>query len=136
MTTDYDPSRITDNPEIAIQPQVLDLMAESFTLDQRITANPRLTLEDVRELAEQKGEMLSWADFENYEYIETGSGLYIRVYPIDGTFSLSIGGGRPDQEEPLYMYLNCGEDFIDIRREDVDAFIRRGQGRPAGQRRC
>ena len=127
VTTDYDPSRITDNPEIAIQPQVLDLMAESFTLDQRITANPRLTLEDVRELAEQKGEMLSWADFENYEYIETGSGLYIRVYPIDGTFSLSIGGGRPDQEEPLYMYLNCGEDFIDIRREDVDAFIRRGQ---------
>ena len=129
VTTDYDPSRITDYPYIAMQPQVLALMAESFTLDERVTAavRPRLTLEDVRELAEQKGEMLSWADFENYEYIETGSGLYIRVYPIDGTFSLSIGGGRPDQEEPLYVYLNCGEDFIDIRREDVDAFIRRGQ---------
>ena len=124
VTTDYDLSRITDYPYIAMQPQVLALMAESFTLDQRITNRPRLTLEDVRELAEQKGEMLSWADFEAYDYIETGSGLYIRVYPIDGTFSLSIGGGRPDQEDPLYIHLNCGEDFIDIRREDVGAFIR------------
>ena len=127
VTTDYDSSRITDDPYISMQPQVLALMAESFALDERVTANPRLTLEEVRELAERKGEMLSWADFENYEYIETGSGLYIRVYPMDGTFSLSIGGGRPEQEEPLYIYLNCGEDFIDIRRENVDAFIRRGQ---------
>ena len=89
-------------------------------------SKPRLTLEDVQELAERKGEALSWADFEGYAYTETGSGLYIRDYPIDGTFSLGIGGGWLD-EEPLYMYLNCGEDFIDIRREDVDAFIRRGQ---------
>lgn len=89
-------------------------------------SKPRLTLEDVQELSERKGEALSWADFEDYEYIETGSGLYIRDYPIDGTFSLGIGGGWLD-EEPLYMYLNCGEDFIDIRREDVDAFIRRGR---------
>ncbi|MHA5218766.1 M56 family metallopeptidase [Dysosmobacter sp. Phy] len=38
VTTDYDSSRITDYPYIAMQPQVLTLMAESFTLDFRVTA--------------------------------------------------------------------------------------------------
>lgn len=128
VTTDYDPSRITDNPEIAIQPQVLDLMAESFALDDRIGADvkPRLTLEDVQDLAGRKGEELSWADFEAYDCIETGSGLYIRIYPIDETFSLSIGGAGPE-EEPLYIYLTTEEDRIDIRRENVRAFIHRVQ---------
>ena len=40
VTTDYDSSRITDYPYIAMQPQVLTLMAESFALDERITAAP------------------------------------------------------------------------------------------------
>lgn len=94
VTTDYDSGRITDYPYIAMEPQTLELMAESFALDDRIGADvkPRLTLEDVQDLAGRKGEELSWADFEAYDCIETGSGLYIRIYPIDETFSLSIGG--------------------------------------------
>lgn len=128
VTTDYDSGRITDYPYIAMEPQTLELMAESFALDDRIGADvkPRLTLEDVQNLAGRKGEELSWADFEAYDCIETGSGLYIRIYPIDETFSLSIGGAGPE-EEPLYIYLTTEEDRIDICRENVRAFIHRAQ---------
>ena len=128
VDADWSGADSSDSPYAKMAPRVMALIAESFTLDERITATvkPRLTLAAVQALAEQKGELLSWADFEDYTYTETGSGLYIRDYPIDGSFSLRIGGGWLD-EEPMYIYLNCGEDFIDIRREDVDAFIRRGQ---------
>lgn len=44
----------------------------------------------------EKGAALSWADFEPSDYIETGSGLCIRVYSIDEIFSVSIGSGGPD----------------------------------------
>ena len=36
VTIDWDNSRITDSPDIAMQPDVLRLMAESFTVDARI----------------------------------------------------------------------------------------------------
>ena len=48
-----------------------------------------LTLNDVIILS-QKGYDLTWADFENYDYIETGSGLYIRVYEINARFRYRI----------------------------------------------
>ena len=32
----------------------------------------------------EKGDSLTWGDFENYDSQEVGSGLYIRQYP-DGT---------------------------------------------------
>ncbi len=83
-----------------------------------------LTLNDVITLSE-KGEDLTWADFEHFNYIETGSGLYIRVYEIDEMFSLMIGGTFPD-EDAWYMYLtaNDGEDHrIDIREGGVSDYI-------------
>lgn len=84
----------------------------------------RLSLNDVIMLS-QKGEDLSWEDFEQFSYVETGSGLYIRVYEISPLFSLWIGGGNPDNE-PMYISLRSNtelEDAIDIRTEDVAAFI-------------
>src|SRR5699024_7144819 len=54
-----------------------------------------LSLEDVITLS-QKGYDLTWSDFEKYDYIETGSGLYIRVYEINEMFELWIGGSGPD----------------------------------------
>lgn len=86
--------------------------------------NKKLSLNDVIVLS-QKGEDLSWQDFDQYQYIETGSGLYIRVYAIDQQFSLWIGGGSTSIE-PMYIYLKSIEnpdDYIDIRAEDVEAFI-------------
>ena len=50
-----------------------------------------LTLDDVVFLAE-KGDSLTWGDFENYDSQEVGSGLYIRQYPIDELFSLGLSG--------------------------------------------
>lgn len=83
-----------------------------------------LTLNDVIILS-QKGYDLSWADFENYDYIETGSGLYIRVYEINAIFRLMIGGGSPDSD-PMYIYLALADDLdtrIDIRDGGVTEFI-------------
>lgn len=86
----------------------------------------RLSLNDVIILS-QKGEDLSWEDFEQFSYVETGSGLYIRVYEINPLFSLWIGGGNP-HNKPMYIRLSTStepEDAIDIRTEDVVAFIKK-----------
>lgn len=83
-----------------------------------------LTLNDVIILS-QKGYDLSWADFEKYDYIEMGSGLYIRVYEINSVFQLMIGGGSPDSD-PMYIYLALEDDLdtrIDIRDGGVTEFI-------------
>lgn len=132
VTTDYDSSRITDYPYIAMEPQVLQLMAESFTVDARIqsTVKPRLTLEEALVLSE-KGAALSWADFEPYDYIETGSGLYIRDYPIDADTSVSIGSGGPE-EPPMYIHLNMGDAFADMQKDNVAAFVHKQQAARSG----
>ena len=65
------------------------------------------------------------SDFEQYDYTEVGSGLYIRKYEIDGRFRLWIGGGGPDSD-PMYIYLALADDFetrIDIRDGGTEAFI-------------
>ena len=88
----------------------------------------QLTLDDVIRLSE-KGMELTWEDFAGYTFIETGSGLYIRVYEIDDDFSLWIGGGSP-MSEPMYIYLARADDLdmrIDIRYSDAEAFIKSQQ---------
>ena len=63
----------------------------------------QLTLERVEQLAE-KGEALTWSDFEGYAYEEAGSGLYIRVYDVNEEYYVMVGG--PSLEEsPLYVRL-------------------------------
>ena len=96
-----------------------------------VAETSRLSLNDVIILS-QYGYDLTWADFENYDYIETGSGLYIRVYEINELFELWIGGtglygdaSYPDSA-PMYIYLksNDGTDAkIDIRDGGVTEFI-------------
>ena len=83
-----------------------------------------LTLDKVVELS-AKGEILTWSDFEQYESIETGSGLYILVYEIDETFDLWIGGASTE-ESPFYIRLLTKsniDNYIDIRTGDVNNFI-------------
>lgn len=84
----------------------------------------KLTLEDVVSLS-QKGYDLSWDDFEEYSCYETGSGLYIRVYEINGLFELRIGGGSLGSD-PMYIYLALADDSgtcIDIREGGVAEFM-------------
>lgn len=89
----------------------------------------KLTLNDVISLSE-KGYELGWSDFDKYKYYETGSGLYIRVYPINERFEVWIGGSDyPDlKEPPMYIYLrpspiNDVDQKIDIRDGGVTEFI-------------
>ena len=84
----------------------------------------KLSLNDVIMLS-QKGYELSWSDFEQFKYIETGSGLYIRVYEINEMYELWIGGSWID-EDPMYIYLALADDLdtrIDIRDGGVTEFI-------------
>ena len=92
-------------------------------------AGPKtLTLDRVEALS-AKGEALTWSDFDAYPYIETGSGLYIRVYDLGEGYELWIGGSTPnDGRPPMYIRLFRTGDpdaAIDIRTDDVAAFIRR-----------
>lgn len=90
----------------------------------RFVPSKVLTLDDVRTLSE-KGMALTWEDFADYKSTVTGSGLYIRIYEIDETFELWIGGGAP-MGEPMYVYLARKDDFdmrIDIRYGGVEEFI-------------
>ena len=89
----------------------------------------KLSLNDVISLS-QKGYELGWSDFDKYKYYETGSGLYIRVYPINERFEVWIGGSDyPDlKESPMYIYLrpspiNDVDQKIDIRDGGVTEFI-------------
>lgn len=90
------------------------------------TAKKPLTLDAVKELS-KKGEELSWEDFEGYDFIETGSGLYIRVYDVEGKYSLIIGGSWI-AEKPYYVCLR-GIDTpyidVDIRYGDIDGFLKK-----------
>ncbi len=98
-----------------------------FTADRLETENngtAQLTLDDVIRLSKWNVG-LTWEDFAPYKSIETGSGLYIRVYEIDETFELWIGGGSPIGT-PMYIYLARVGDLdtrIDIRYGGVEAFI-------------
>ena len=89
----------------------------------------KLSLNDVIILS-QKGYELGWSDFDKYKYYEAGSGLYIRVYPINEMFEVWIGGSAmPDQDDtPMYIYLrpspiNDVDQKIDIRDGGVTEFI-------------
>ena len=90
-----------------------------------------LTLSDVVILSYKK-DKLTWADFGEFRYVETGSGLYIRQYDIDEMFTLLIGG-TDLATEPMYIYLHASDawDFqIDIRQNDVEKFINEHQKNP------
>ena len=90
----------------------------------QIMPNRKLSLNDVIMLS-QKGYDLTWSDFDQFKYIETGSGLYIRVYEINEMYELWIGGSWID-EDPMYIYLALADDLdtrIDIRDGGVTDFI-------------
>jgi len=83
----------------------------------------KMTLDDVVTLS-QKGDALSWSDFEQYQGRDIGSGLHIMRYRINELFEVWVGGVL--DETPMYIYLrvnNEADDRIDIRTENVSAFI-------------
>lgn len=127
------------NMDPALEPQIGDIIEVSYSGEiletyparlkevysiRVVAETTKLTLDDVIILS-QYGYDLSWSDFENYDYIETGSGLYIRVYVINEMYELWIGDGSPDSD-PMYIYLALADDLdtrIDIRDGGVTEFI-------------
>lgn len=128
------------NMDPALEPQVGDIIEVSYSGEiletyparlkevysiRVIAETTKLTLDDVIILS-QYGYDLSWSDFDDFEYIETGFGLYIRRYEINDLFHFAIGGAGPNSE-PMYMHLGANGDdpdaYIDIRDGGVTEFI-------------
>jgi len=110
VTNDFDYDRLAE------------ILNSSIAVDNAVDGR-KLTLDDVITLS-QKGDALSWSDFEQYQGREVGSGLYIMRYEIDELFAVLVGG--VPAETPMYIDLrvnNEAEDHIDIRTGDVSAFI-------------
>ena len=103
---------------------VLVLLVAIF-IGYRTVVGNRLTLQKVEQLA-QKGMTLTWEDLRPYKGYETGSGLYIVAYPIDDRYRLMAGALSPGDTELYYLYLvdTLTDEQIDIRREDVTAFLK------------
>jgi len=81
----------------------------------------KMTLDDVVVLAE-KGDDLTWEDLEPFYGVDIGSGLFIMKYPINEDFELVATSGSMEGK-PMRVMLVTGEKEIDIRTEDVAAFI-------------
>lgn len=102
----------TDNPIVSAQ-------RDAFPAEVK-----KLSPDDVIILS-QKGNDLTWHDFDGFAYTEGITGMYSRVYEINEIFSLILAGSR-DDEKPQYIRLNAGSipgNFIDIRSENVAEFI-------------
>ncbi|MCL6602727.1 MAG: hypothetical protein K6T94_07625 [Paenibacillus sp.] len=101
----------------------LTLMVIFSACDNRVgkSSDDILTLSELRILT-QKGEELTWKDFNAYPFEDIGSGLYIRKYEVDGDYHLLISG-RSISKAPdtIYLVKTNGEQ-IDIRYGDIDNF--------------
>lgn len=84
---------------------------------------PRLSLDDVITLS-QKGYDLNWPDFEKFDHITTGYGLYRWGFVIDDLFSLVVCGGTDAKPKYIYLQANDGtHSYLDIRDGGVTEFI-------------
>ena len=102
----------------------LDDASMSSTEIDEITTQ-KLTLDDAVMLS-QKGDALTWSDFEQYQGQEIGSGLYIMRYEIDELFDVLVGG--VPNETPMYIRLRNQDinAWVDLREDSVErvkAFI-------------
>ena len=85
---------------------------------------PTLSLDDVAALS-QKGYELTWSDFERFDHVDTGSGLYIWKFEISQMFTLMVGGGSTNGS-PMYIYLIANDGLntqIDVRDGGVEEYI-------------
>ncbi len=113
---------MNDSGEITTVISRSDAVETTIALDAEKRA---MTLADVVTLS-QKGDSLTWSNFDSFEGKETGSGLYIMCYEINDEYIVMVGGVY--EEKPWYIRLvrNFGKDneeYIDIRTDDVLDFL-------------
>lgn len=100
-------------------------LPEQLLTETSSQADRPLLLEDILDLA-KRGDSLTFADFEGYEGGEDiGSGLYIRIYPVEyGRYSLAVGGSDM-KEKPMYIRLQADDtdSYTDIRDAELTEYI-------------
>ena len=83
-----------------------------------------ITIEELKALAIDYGEDLSWKHFDWFRFVERFSEQYIWICPIDNNYQIWIGGDDTDTS-PDYIYLVAQDgsgDHIDVRTESIDDF--------------
>lgn len=91
-----------------------------------------ITVDDIFSLS-NKGDALTWSDFEKYEHTDVGSGLIVWEFKIkDDSSKLFIGGGRLE-EKPIYISLELSNGTsLDVQKDDLtpwyydDATVHKG----------
>lgn len=85
----------------------------------------QLTVELVRQLAD-KGDALTWSDFAPYLCdTEAGSGRVVRFYAVESGYLLLVSGDTAEErpQDSRLVSNATSERYIDIRTDDVDAFL-------------
>lgn len=97
-------------------------VAVCFLTNPEAANGQRLTLEAVRHLAE-RGDALTWEDFEPYAWEEVDSDRYARRYDINNLFEVIVESDAPESEPTEILLRNKDINaWIDVRTGDVVAF--------------
>ncbi|EWM54828.1 dockerin type I repeat-containing protein [Ruminococcus flavefaciens] len=89
----------------------------------------QLTLSEVIGQLSKKGEDLTWSDFEPFEtewaQSDASSVMPSCTYDLGGGYYLYVCGNPPEKPEKVELYRYDPADSIDIRRDDLNAFLER-----------
>lgn len=115
----------SENPKPSTGESVPESLTEKLLTETSSQAGRPLLLEDVLDLA-KRGDSLTFADFEGYDGGEDiGSGLYIRMYPVEyGRYTLAVSG-HDLKEKPMYIRLQArdADSYTDIRDAELSEYI-------------
>ena len=81
-----------------------------------------MTLDDVVELS-KKGNALTLNDFVKYKGVIAGSGIFILEYDLGNGYTLMVGSMTLEKVDYARLRFSGSESFIDIRTDDVEAFL-------------
>ena len=117
ITIQWQDTAITDYPHIAIEPQVMALMAESFTPDSRITLSGQgLAMESVLKNASGLTSRLVWVDCnQETELTRTGTEAEVLEAAAARLESIEDPESYMDADGGLCLYLNGpGDSHISV----------------------
>lgn len=82
-----------------------------------------ISLNELTSLSE-KGDSLDWSDLNSYSFEDTGSGLYIRNYPIEGGRQLVLTGKSLESPpERVYVVNQSGKE-LDFKPDSISELSR------------
>ena len=87
-----------------------------------------MTLDDVVELS-KKGNALTLNDFAKFKGVIAGSGIFILEYDLGKGYTLMVGSVALDKIDYARLRYSGSENYIDIRTDDVEAFIAEMNGK-------